>query len=765
MKLFSRMHSRLVAAIVATCVLLPILGVADAAEDSRKPTDDQIMSRWAAEVTPENVLPEYPRPMMVREEWLNLNGLWDYAVVGRDDDQPDQYDGEILVPFPVESALSGVKKPVGKDKRLWYRRVFYVPAEWRDRRLLLHFGAVDWDTTVWVNGRDVGSHKGGYDPFTFDITHAIDPSLDPLSPQDLIVSVWDPTDEGHQPSGKQRARPRGFWYTAVTGIWQTVWLEPVPRGYIQNLEIIPDIDAGTLSVRVQTGGSAEDGRVKTVARDAGALVAEATGAAGEPLMLNIPGAKLWSPESPFLYDLEVTLLDGNAPVDAVKSYFGMRKISMVRDKHRTFRIALNNQILFQYGALDQGWWPDGLYRVPTDEALRYDVEVLKKLGFNMLRKHIKVEPQRFYYWCDKLGMIVWQDMPSGDITGERGTDRSPESARQFELELERMVTSLYNHPGIVVWVIFNEGWGQYNTEQLTARTKERDASRLVINASGFVDKGVGDIHSVHSYPGPTGAPVEKDRALVLGEFGGLALSVEGHLWQPGRGRGRRGIEDADQLAARYEELLVKLRPYVSRGLSAAVYTQVSDVENELNGLMTYDRSVIKMDTAGMLKAAKALYAVLPGSFKFKSVVATSQEEPQQWRYTTEEPPEGWAELGFDDSSWSKGAAGFGDPNEVCAVVRTAWSTKEIWMRKTFELSAKNLVNPYIVVYHDFEQETQVYLNGELAARGPEHQFAYTLFPLDKEARDKLKDGENVLAVHGVKGSRQYIDVGLLDLRE
>ena len=483
--------------LIAVCLSLLTIQSKEASAQSWKPVDDQIMTRWTQDVSPENVLPEYPRPMMVREQWLNLNGLWDYAVTNRDVEKPDVFDGRILVPFPIESALSGVKKAVTPNECLWYHRTFDVPKDWEGRRLLLHFDAVDWKATVWVNDIEVGTHKGGYDPFTFDITHALEES----GLQQIVVSVWDPTDEGYQSNGKQVLNPRGFWYTAVTGMWQTVWIEPVNKdsGYIESLEMTPDIDSQTLHVTVNPGGKKLNRKVQLKAKDSDLVIAEATGNAGEKIELKINNTKLWSPVSPFLYELEVSLVHDGKEVDRVESYFGMREISMIRDEMGTLRLGLNNEILFQYGPLDQGWWPDGLYRAPTDEALRYDIEMTKKLGFNMLRKHIKVEPQRFYYWCDVLGVLVWQDMVSGDVTGEWGTDRTPESAGQFEVELKNMLEAFHNHPSIVMWVLFNEGWGQFDVRRLTAMTKAKDPSRLVINASGFVDCGVGDIHDVHAY--------------------------------------------------------------------------------------------------------------------------------------------------------------------------------------------------------------------------------------------------------------------------
>ncbi|HIJ66994.1 MAG TPA: glycoside hydrolase family 2 [Planctomycetes bacterium] len=739
-----------------------ILGACGPVEHTPEQAGEIMMTRWAKEVSPENVLAEYPRPMMVRDQWLNLNGLWEYAITGKDEEMPKQFDGKILVPFPVESELSGVAKKVTESERLWYKRKFELPALWKGRRFLLHFGAVDWETVVYVNGGHVGTHHGGYDPFTFDITGM----LNSEGLQEITIAVWDPTDEGHQPRGKQTLEPRGFWYTAVTGIWQTVWLEPVPDRYIRRLVVTPDIDSETVDIFARTGGKGRGGRIEVVAKEGKQEVARAEGTVYNSVKLKIPAAKLWSPDSPFLYELEVVLTKDGQVIDEVSSYFGMRKISRVRDRKGVLRLALNDKIGFQYGTLDQGWWPDGLYRAPTDEALRYDIEITKKLGFNTIRKHIKVEPQRFYYWCDKLGILVWQDMVSGDVTGEWGTERTEESARQFELELVRMMVGLRNHPSIVVWVLFNEGWGQYDTDRLVEWMKKKDRSRLVIGASGFVDKGVGDIHDVHGYPGPTGAPAEKGRALVLGEFGGLGLPVEGHTWQEKKSWGYRGFKDAGALALAYEALLEELKPYISLGLSAAVYTQITDVENEVNGLMTYDRAVVKMDSKRLATAAEELCRVGPDSYKFEPVVPTSQEESQQWRYTIDKPPEGWRELDFEDSSWQQGAAGFGDPDVVGAIVRTKWTGNDIWLRKTFALSGKDISNPYLIVYHDFEQETLIYLNGELVAEGPEHQFAYTLFRLEGEAKSRLREGENILAVHGRRlGRRQYIDAGLLDLTD
>ena len=554
------------------------------------------MTRWANDITPDSAHSEYPRPQMKRKEWMNLNGMWEYAIRPEEEKAPpEQYDGHILVPFPVESALSGVKKSVGKENRLWYRRIFAIPKKWSNKRILLNFEAVDWETTVWVNGRQVGTHRGGYDPFTFDISD----SLKKRGKQEVILSVWDPINEGKQPRGKQVRKPRGIWYTSVTGIWATAWLEPVDKTHIESLKIHTDIDNGEVFVTVICPEKAMGYQVEISASGEEPTEIKATGSVGQKISLIISNPQLWSPDSPFLYDLKVLLKDNQGrTIDHIESYFGMRKISIGKDGAGINRLFLNNRAQFMIGPLDQGWWPDGLYTAPTDEALRYDLDVIKQLGMKMLRKHVKVEPRRFYSWCDNLGVIVWQDMPNGDAhIGREGKDilRTPESAGQFEAEFSRIIASLYNHPSIVMWVPFNEGWGQYDTARIVDWIKQLDPTRLVNNASGWADRGVGDVHDVHSYPGPAAPANEPNRAAVLGEFGGLGLPVKGHTWQDKENWGYRSFENVDALTQAYRELIQKLKRLVEGGLSAAVYTQTTDVEIEVNGLMTYDRAIIKMD--------------------------------------------------------------------------------------------------------------------------------------------------------------------------
>lgn len=571
-----------------------------------KPTEGRLMTRWAKDVTPANAHQEYPRPQMVRKEWLNLNGLWEYAIWPKDQNQPAKFDGTILVPFPVESALSGVMKHVGEMNRLWYRRTFKLPKDWAGRRVLLHFGAVDWDATVWVNGKQVGTHRGGYDPFTFDITDAMRTS----GPQEIVVSVWDPTDAGWQPRGKQVRKPESIWYTAVTGIWQTVWLEPVSGAGIMQFQLTPDVDAGVL--RITAGGPLAEGRftVEAAALEEGREVSSAEGTRGGEFSLPIPYAKLWSPDSPFLYDLKVVVKRDGQVIDQVAGYFAMRKIEVKKDESGINRLFLNNKPLFQYGPLDQGWWPDGLYTAPTDEALRYDIEVMKQLGFNMARKHVKVEPDRWYYWCDRLGLLVWQDMPSGDRFiggGDPDIKRTEKSAKQFEQELTSVINAFYDHPCIVMWVPFNEGWGQYDMPRIVDLIRKTDPTRLINNASGWTDRGVGDVHDIHSYPGPAAPPVEPNRAAVLGEFGGLGLPIRGHTWHNENNWGYRTYKTSEELTEAYVELIDNLRLLILKGLSAGVYTQITDVEIEVNGLMTYDRAMIKMDADKVTAANQRLY--------------------------------------------------------------------------------------------------------------------------------------------------------------
>ncbi len=560
--------------------VLALLVVSPALAADWQAVDGPLKTRWAKDVSPANVLPEYPRPQMVRKDWLNLNGVWDIKT-------GDGTEARILVPFAIESALSGVMK---HTDRLTYRRSFEVPKAWAGRQVLLHFGAVDWETKVSVNGKELGVHRGGYDAFSFDITAALKPEgLQDNTVQEITVEVFDPTNDGGQPRGKQKLIPKGIMYTPTTGIWQTVWLEPVASNHIEALKIMPDVDGNCLNLTVIGSGT-----VEVVASDGGKEVAQASGAAGSELKLAIPNPKLWSPDSPQLYDLRVSLKSGDKTVDEVTSYFGMRKIALGKDAKGVTRIMLNGKAVFQVGPLDQGFWPDGIYTAPTDEALRFDVAETKRLGFNCTRKHIKVEPDRWYYWCDKLGLLVWQDMPSVNSYLGKQPVRPPIDAPQFKSELVTMVKNHWNSPAIIMWVVFNEAQGQHDTEALVAEVKALDPSRLVSNASGGADKNCGDVIDVHSYPGPDSPKPEDRRAAVLGEFGGLGLPVDGHTWSK-KTWSYEGAQNIEDLTQGYEKLLAKAWELnATAGLSAVIYTQITDVETECNGLLTYDREVNKV---------------------------------------------------------------------------------------------------------------------------------------------------------------------------
>lgn len=565
-----------------------------------------IMTRWAESVEPGSTWTEYPRPQMRRNNWKNLNGLWDYVITQADSGIPVSWDGKILVPYPVESALSGVMKKITRNERIWYKRTLSIGAKLRNQRVILNFEAVDWETHVYINGKEIGTHRGGYDPFSFDITDYIEPGVR----YDLVVSAWDPSDEGYQPIGKQTINPRGIWYTPSSGIWQTVWLEKVSKYHITDYKVVTDIDQSQVDLMVQTNDRrATDDIEVRVFSDSRKLLATGKGKPGEEISLKMDDMRLWSPEDPYLYDLEIRFLHRNTVMDRVRGYFGMRKVSLGKDDRGITRIMLNNRFLFQNGPLDQGFWPDGLYTPPSEEAMAYDLEMLQKMGFNMLRKHVKVEPRRFYYLTDKMGLLVWQDMPSMfyGVAGSSGLqDKLAEARQNFEMELTELVNEHSNHPSIIIWVPFNEGWGQYDAVRIAGYVKTLDPTRLVNHVSGWNDEGAGDIKDIHNYPLPMSPPAEENRAIVLGEFGGLGLMTPGHMWQE-ENWGYEKMQDVLALLQKYEDFYTEVRKLaMDPGLSAVVYTQTTDVETEANGLMTYDRDRVKMGAQNIANAHKGI---------------------------------------------------------------------------------------------------------------------------------------------------------------
>ncbi|DBB10511.1 hypothetical protein WJX82_011175 [Trebouxia sp. C0006] len=615
-------------------------------------------SKWTGSVNSESPWPEYPRPQMQRAAWLNLNGVWEFAGGSKISPIPNQpFPERIVVPFPVESKLSGICRQGPESHHMWYRRTFSVPQGWAGQQVLLHFGAVDWQTQVWVNNIHLGTHFGGYDQFTFDITQALQNSSG--NSHELLVEVTDPSDSANIAVGKQRLKPEGIWYTTNSGIWQTVWLEPVPNAHVYRLDLIPDIDQGLLKINVRGSQSALGGQCQVTASASGQVQGQASGTVGQDFVLQISNSHLWSPDDPFLYDLEVVLVSNTGDQqDRVQSYFGMRKISLGKvPGESNLRIMLNNMFLFQMGVLDQGFWPDGVYSAPCDEGLRYDIEAAKSMGLNMLRKHIKVEPDRWYYWADKLGVLVWQDMPS--MTCE--AQPSSQEKQQFEGELVRMIENHHSFPSVVMYVVFNEGWGQYETERLTELAKSVDPSRLVSGASGWHDKPVGDIIDMHIYLGPDAPRPTPTRAGVLGEFGGVSCNTPGHEWDLPHSFTYRTIADVGELTGFYASLMQQVQALMTNAerysLSAAVFTALTDVELEIDGLMSYDRAVIKMGAQPLhqihTQLIQASHALNQGPAGKKVLLKACQgrENSKHAFLSTEANPESsLVDLFFNDNS-------------------------------------------------------------------------------------------------------------------
>jgi len=742
---------------------IPTLTAAtNAATADWAPTSSPLVTRWAKDVSPEKVWTEYPRPQFERAKWKSLNGLWDLALRENALASPPRFDRKILVPFSIEAPLSGIGE---RARHVAYRRSFELPADWKDQRVLLHFDAVDWQTSVTVNGKLLKTldgeeiHQGGYDRFSYDITDALTTS----GQNEIQLTVFDPTEKGDQPRGKQVTKSHGIWYTPTTGIWQSVWLEPVStKGSLRRVIFTPNAAEATINIKTQTLQPADGAQVEITIpvgpKDTD--VAKITMGPDEEVDFKIPNPHLWSPEDPFLYHCTAALKVGDAIVDEVKTYFGLRDVAI--QKIGDFqRITLNGKEIFQVGPLDQGFWPDGNYTPPTEAAMIWDVDYAREVGFNMIRKHIKVEPDRWYYYCDKVGMLVWQDSVNGEMKTE-------ESHRQFEHDMFHMIDNHWNHPSIVLWTVFNEGWGQYDTERLTAEVKKKDPTRLVTNASGWVDKGVGDTLDMHQYPGP-GAPVpDPKRASVLGEFGGLGYFVKGHSWV-GDLWGYQGMASLDDLWDHWSEIMRGLNFLrVSRGLCAAVYTQTTDVEIEANGLVTYDREVKKMDSAKM----KAIVDRLTGMAPLTVIAPTALHHPEtQWQFTEKQPSDDWATTTTESADWQTSAAGFGKLSKrLFGKVGTRWTSSDIWIRREVEIPA-GINADDLRLMASYCDTAEFYINGVKAAETKHYVTGYTPLEISAEARATIKPGGRaVLAVHCHKPEDadgrnkdvgQYVDAGIV----
>lgn len=724
-----------------------------AAQGSWSPKHAPIETRWAKDISPSNALPDYPRPQMARSAWMNLNGVWEYQAGTANEAYPSgSLRSKILVPYAVETAASGVME---HHDRLWYRRTFTVPTSWSGKRLLLHFDAVDYEAEVFVNGQSLGIHKGGYEPFAYDVA----PYIKGSGPQELTVRVYDPTELGGQPRGKQTTKPGGIMYTPTSGIWQTVWLEPVAQTAIDSLKIVPDVDAKAvrLTVRATPGATAN-----ITIREGGKVVQQVRVPVNAESKIAISDPKLWSPTNPFLYDLDVRLEQDGKTTDAVKSYFGMRKISIGRD-HGTPKILLNNKFVFEIGPLDQGYWPESGLTPPTEAAMKGDLQTMKRLGFNMVRKHIKVEPQRWYYWADHLGLMVWQDMPSPNSYID---NPPPIDVPAFDKQVENVIETHMNAPSIVMWVVFNEEQARHDTARLVAKVKSLDPSRLVNRDSGggYDADGhegeVGDVDDIHSYPPPNVSGPSPDQALVCGEYGGLGFIIDGHTWQKRDNWGYALMPSKQDLQDTYGEFAMMLKRFQDRnGLSAAVYTQITDVEIESNGLMTYDR-VLKVDPSAIALANRFAYP-LP---TLVEVLPTSEKVAQTWQYTFDKPSGDWNAKSFSASGWKQGPGGFGHSVAPGNPLGTAWDGSDVWMRRSFTLpalSAKELAQLCVRDCHD--EDIEVYINGVLAYKADGYISNYETKPISAEARKALvPSGENVIAVHchqTVGG--QFVDAGLV----
>ncbi len=728
---------------------------------SWKMQEAELPTRWMKDINIDQPLSEYPRPQLVRDGWINLNGLWEFEPGTADDVTPfgKTLSEKILVPFPVESAISGIKRHYD---RLWYRREFSVPKNWKGKRIILHFGAIDWESEIFINGKSVKLHRGGYDAFDVDIT----PYLKKGDKQELIVRVYDPTEKLGIPRGKQENPPHGLliMYTPITGIWQTVWMEAVDKNGIEKIKMTPNVDEEKLTLTVRTyNENIENMIIQAKVLDNGKVVSTTESMPGTDMNLPVPNPKLWSPESPFLYDLEIEIKRKDKILDKVESYFAMRKVG-IKDRDGKTKVYLNDKPVYNYGLLDQGYWPDGLYTAPTDEALRYDVEIQRKMGYNMVRKHLKVEPMRWYYYADKLGLMVWQDMPS---VNSYIHEKPKIDTLQFQHEYKQMIEGLYNVPSITSWIIYNELQGQKTadginpTTRMVELTRKLDSTRLINAASDNNHHDyVGDILDYHSYPPPKIIEPQYGMAGVCGEFGAIALEVKGHEWKAGEGVGMLKVNSQKELEdvyAEYIHMLLQFKTY--NYMSGAVFTQLTDVEQEVNGLLTYDR-IPKVDI-DKIKALneKLIYQDVENTEYFLS---DAINKPCEWKFTSKEPESDWQFENFNDSDWKVGLSGFGNGNPPNSNEQTNWNTNDIWLRKSIDirkLSSEELEKLIMVVYYD--EDCEIYINGVLASSNKGYVSNYKQVEINKEALNAIKTGKNTIAVHCHQTTGgQYFDMGL-----
>lgn len=730
-----------------------------------------IMTEWSEDIDTLTIWPEYPRPQMVRNEWMNLNGVWDFE---KGDgfgsyNLKQRFSKRILIPFPIESALSGImdaNSEENKKKTFFYRTFFTLPERYQGKNILLHFGAVDWECAVFVNGIQIGMHRGGYDPFSFNITSA----LKKEGEQEIQVHVNDPSDGGGQPKGKQAAHPGGIYYTSVSGIWQTVWLEPVEDTYIDDFTITPDVDSSAVIVNVGVVNVSKDTELAIKIMDGEKTVSIIENVEiGKNRHIKIPDPNLWSPDSPFLYRIQFELKEKNQVLDQIESYFGMRKVSRGL-VNGTPCLMLNDEPVFHFGLLDQGYWPDGLYTPPSDEAMLFDLQKAKELGVNMMRKHVKVEPARWYYHCDTMGIMVWQDMPNGNDSGTIG--KKSFTQHNFYLEMINVMKALKNSPSIVTWVVFNEGWGQdgsvidTHTRKAVSIARETDTTRLINAVSGWVDYEVGDMIDRHNYPAPAlFVDPLNERVSVCGEYGGITLKIDNHLWK-GNGHEYVSVDDSEKLKNLFIDYLKGIQGLQQPGIWGAVYTQMTDVEEEINGLITYDRKVVKLNNEQIAEVREIVRTTIE-SRTIPLFEAGDVSEKSCWKYNTANPGSDWNKKSFDDISWPEGIAGFGAGSPPNAFIRTPWDTGEIYLRRTFNLnnmSQENISDIKVWVYYD--EDFELYINGVLAAKATGYVTNYRLIDISDAAQKVIDiNGENLVAVKCRQTwGGQYIDVGLAMVR-